>query len=61
MLKLPYENSKAWLQKQIAQMQEARANEADYEEHDEKQYARMGWIVLLVGFEVSCSGPYLPP
>lgn len=50
MLKLPYENSKAWLRNQIAQMQEARANEADYVEHDERHYARVGWIVLLVGF-----------
>jgi protease secretion system membrane fusion protein len=38
------------LQKQIAQMQEARANEADFIEHDERHYARMGWIVLIVGF-----------
>jgi len=50
MLKLPYENSKAWLQKRIAQLQEARANEDDYEEHDEKHYVRFGWIVLMVGF-----------
>jgi protease secretion system membrane fusion protein len=50
MLKLPYENSKAWLQERIAALQVARANEEDYEEHDERQYARLGWIVLLVGF-----------
>jgi len=50
MLKLPYENTKAWLQTQIAQMQEARANEADFVEHDEKHYARLGWIVLIIGF-----------
>jgi len=50
MLKLPYENSKTWLQERIAALQVARANDEDYEEHDEKQYARLGWIVLLVGF-----------
>lgn len=50
MLKLPYENSKAWLQERIAALQEARANDDDYEEHDEKHYARFGWIVLIVGF-----------
>lgn len=50
MLKLPYENSKAWLQKRIADLQEARANNDDYIEHDERHYARLGWIVLLVGF-----------
>ena len=50
MLKLPYENSKAWLLKHLERMQEARANEGDYEEHDEQHYARLGWIVLIVGF-----------
>jgi len=50
MLKLPYENSKSWLLKQMAAMQEARANEADYIERDEKHYARLGWIVLAIGF-----------
>ena len=50
MLKLPYENSKSWLLKQMAAMQEARANESDYIEHDEKHYARLGWIVLAIGF-----------
>jgi protease secretion system membrane fusion protein len=50
MLKLPYENSKEWLRQKIAQMQEARANDEDFVEHDEKHYARLGWIVLLVGF-----------
>ena len=50
MLKLPYENSKAWLQNQIARLQESRANDDDFVEHDEKHYARLGWIVLLVGF-----------
>jgi protease secretion system membrane fusion protein len=50
MLKLPYENSKAWLQKQIAQLQESRANDDDFIEHDERHYARLGWIVLIVGF-----------
>jgi protease secretion system membrane fusion protein len=50
MLKLPYENSKAWLQERIAALQVARANDEDYEEHDEKHYARLGWIVLMVGF-----------
>jgi protease secretion system membrane fusion protein len=50
MLKLPYENSKAWLQERIAALQVARANDDDYEEHDVKHYARLGWIILLVGF-----------
>jgi protease secretion system membrane fusion protein len=50
MLKLPDDNSKSWLLKRIAALQEARANEEDYVEHDEKQYARLGWIVMLVGF-----------
>ena len=50
MLKLPYENSKAWLQERIASLQEARANEDGYQEHDERHYARLGWIVLIVGF-----------
>lgn len=50
MLKLPYENSKAWLQKQIAQLQETRAHDEDFVEHDEKHYVRLGWIVLIVGF-----------
>ncbi len=50
MLKLPYQNSKEWLRSKIAQMQESRATQADFVEHDEKHYARFGWIVLLVGF-----------
>jgi protease secretion system membrane fusion protein len=50
MLKLPYENSKAWLQERIAALQVARANDEDYEEHDERHYARLGWLVLIIGF-----------
>jgi protease secretion system membrane fusion protein len=50
MLKLPYENSKSWLKERITALQEARANNDDYHEQDEKHYARLGWIVLLVGF-----------
>ena len=50
MLKLPYENSKSWLIKRIAALQEARANDDDYKEHDETHYSRFGWIVLIVGF-----------
>lgn len=50
MLKLPYENSKSWLKERVTALQEARANDDDYEEHDEKHYARFGWIVLIVGF-----------
>lgn len=50
MLKLPYENSKAWLQKKITDLQESKANEEEFIEHDERHYARFGWIVLIVGF-----------
>jgi protease secretion system membrane fusion protein len=50
MLKLPYENSKTWLKDKITSMQEARANAEDFIEHDEHHYARLGWIVLAVGF-----------
>jgi len=50
MLKLPYENSKAWLKERVAALQEARANREDYIEHDEKHYARLGWIILAIGF-----------
>ncbi len=50
MLKLPYENSKAWLQERIAALKEARALENDFVEHDERHYARLGWIVLILGF-----------
>lgn len=50
MLKLPYENSKAWLQQRIADLQESKANTEDYVEHDEKHYARIGWLILIVGF-----------
>lgn len=50
MLKLPYENSKAWLQQRIADLQESKANTEDYVEHDEKHYARFGWLILIVGF-----------
>lgn len=50
MLKLPYENSKVWLQNQIERLKEARANDDDYIEYDERHYVRLGWIVLVVGF-----------
>ena len=50
MLKLPYENSKLWLQKQIAALRESKALEREFDELDEVHYARLGWIVLLVGF-----------
>jgi protease secretion system membrane fusion protein len=50
MLKLPHDNSKSWLQKQMAALQESKALDDDVEEYDEKQYARLGWIVLIVGF-----------
>ena len=50
MLKLPYENSKNWLQNQIERLKESRANDEDFVEHDEVHYARLGWIVLVVGF-----------
>lgn len=50
MLKIPYENSKAWLQERISSMQAAKANDEDFIEHDEKHYSLMGWIVLIVGF-----------
>ena len=50
MLKLPYENSKSWLTKRMAALQEARANDEGYVEHDEIHYSRLGWIILIVGF-----------
>ena len=50
MLKLPHDNSKSWLQKQMAALQESKALDDDVEEYDEKQYARLGWIVLIIGF-----------
>jgi len=50
MLKLPYQNSKEWLRNKITQLQESRASQVDFAEDDERYYARLGWIVLLVGF-----------
>jgi protease secretion system membrane fusion protein len=50
MLKLPYENSKTWLKERIAALQEIRANTEEAEQYDEKNYARLGWIVLSIGF-----------
>ena len=50
MLKLSYENSKAWLKNQMAQLQESKANSSEYEEKDERHYVIFGWLVLLLGF-----------
>jgi membrane fusion protein, protease secretion system len=51
MLKLPYENSKAWLQKRVAALQETRSDKEDGDhEHDEHHYARLGWYVVIFGF-----------
>ena len=60
MLKLPYENSKSWLTKRMAALQEARANDEGYVEHDEIHYSRLGWIILIVGLAALCSGRCLP-
>jgi len=50
MLKLPYENSKTWLKERMTALEEVRDRSAVQEEYDEKNYARLGWIVLIVGF-----------
>jgi len=50
MFKEWFEQFKAWLQTRIAQLEESRVMAGTHTEHDEHHYARLGWIVVLVGF-----------
>lgn len=50
MIKQWLEQVKDWIQKQIAQMESSRVMDGTHKEHDEHHYARLGWIIVLVGF-----------
>ena len=50
MFKQKIEAAKAWVQLKIKEIQEPKANQEGFVEHDEIRYERLGWIVLLVGF-----------
>lgn len=50
MFKEWFEQFKEWLQTQIAQLEASRVMAGTHKEYDEHHYARMGWIVVLVGF-----------
>ena len=50
MLNKMIEEVKGWFALKLQKMQEPQANQEGYETRDETHYARLGWIVLLVGF-----------
>lgn len=50
MFKELIETMKSWFQERLNKLQEPQANKEGFETRDETHYARLGWIVLLVGF-----------
>lgn len=50
MLKDTFDKLKAWFDNRIQKLQETQADKDGYEAKDETHYARLGWIVLIVGF-----------
>lgn len=49
-LKKKLDDAKSWALTKFQEIQEPKAGTASYEEKDESQYSRLGWIVLIVGF-----------
>lgn len=49
-MKERFEKLRDWLIAKLDELQETQADKAGYEVKDETHYARLGWIVLLVGF-----------
>lgn len=50
MLKDTFDKLKVWFENRIKKLQETQADKDGYEAKDETHYARLGWIVLIVGF-----------
>ena len=50
MLKDLIESLKDWVGGRLEKLQDTQADKEGYEAQDETHYARLGWIVLLVGF-----------
>lgn len=50
MLKDILENIKSWFAGKLVKLQEPQADKDGYETKDETHYARLGWIVLVIGF-----------
>lgn len=50
MLKQMFETLKNWLAVKLEKLQETQADKEGHEAKDETHYARLGWIVLIVGF-----------
>jgi protease secretion system membrane fusion protein len=50
MIKAWLEMFKEWLQVKVARLESSRVLAGTHKEHDEQHYARLGWIVVLVGF-----------
>lgn len=50
MFKEKLETVKNWALLKLEKLQETKADKEDYKPNDETHYARLGWIVLLVGF-----------
>lgn len=50
MFKDMFNNLKEWFSTRIKKLQETQADKDGYEAKDETHYARLGWIVLIVGF-----------
>lgn len=50
MIKQWFEEIKSWIQEQIRHLEESRVMEGTHEERDEHHYARLGWMIVLIGF-----------
>ena len=50
MIKKWLENLKGWLQAYLARLENSRVMDGSHQEHDADHYARLGWLVVIVGF-----------
>lgn len=50
MIKVWFEQVKSWIQTQVSRLESSRVMDGTQQEQDEHHYARLGWIVVLVGF-----------
>ena len=50
MIKVWFEQVKSWIQTQVSRLESSRVMDGTQKEQDEHHYARLGWIVVLVGF-----------
>lgn len=50
MLKNMFETLKTWFAGKLGKLEETQSDKEGYEAKDETHYARLGWIVLAVGF-----------